>query len=686
MWSLFALTVLAEVAVLYLPGFFILKAIRWKTLTSIAVAPLVSIALSESLSIVYAKAGIFTSAFTLFLPLLFFSVLVFVVCTLRRRASAAAQNNKHAYKSSMSDAAIMLLYVVVALLIASFYFVEPLNGATSFSQESDNTAHLGYIQSFLASGNYSMLDASFYHDIAVSGESPNGSSTGGFYPAAWHCVAALAGSLVGAPATVAANAALFVFVVCVFPLSMYLFLSYITGNKRVVVACGSVVTLGFAAFPWGMITFGPLYPNMAAFSCVPLAVYLFMGFLDSLKGSETKRVDFLIIFLVGLFALASLQPNAVFTVGVLSIVFCLKAVYEVTAERKNAVRVILVGSCALLILVVWVALYKLPFLQSVVSFVWDPITSARQAVVNNFFLSYVNTSAQLFLAALVVAGCLYCFAKRNNRWVVGTYALTCFLVFIAAFSSGSLRSLFIGFWYTDCYRVAAMAAIAGIPLAAYGLYALFRIIQKAWAWCTRSCGITKGDLSKGGIFCFFVVATLLIYYPSFSIPGITAVNTPFGDFQARWHDENHSVNICILNEDEEKFLQNVQAIVPDESTIINVPDDGSVFGYGAYDLDVYYRRTGASAISHETEESKLIRLHLAEYAYNEDVQSAVTNSNAKYLLVLDQGEDPNGERYWFGHYNSEEWVGIDAVNDNTPGFKVVLAKGDMRLYEIEPVS
>ena len=77
---------------------------------------------------------------------------------------------------------------------------------------------------------------------------------------------------------------------------------------------------------------------------------------------------------------------------------------------------------------------------------------------------------------------------------------------------------------------------------------------------------------------------------------------------------------------------------------------------------------------------------LNEYANNLDVKEAVERSGAKYLLVLDQGEDKEGDRYWFGHYNSTEWVGIDAITDETPGFKVILAEDDMRLYEIESVG
>jgi len=42
---------------------------------------------------------------------------------------------------------------------------------------------------------------------------------------------------------------------------------------------------------------------------------------------------------------------------------------------------------------------------------------------------------------------------------------------------------------------------------------------------------------------------------------------------------------------------------------------------------------------------------------------------------------------WFYQYsNSEPWKGIDNIRDDPPRFKVVLSKGDMRLYEIKEAT
>lgn len=692
MWGLFALTILAEIAILYLPGFFLLSLLKWNTATRVVVAPLVSIALYEVFAIAYAEAGVFVSAFSLFIPLLILTACVFVVVfTKNAKVYSMPAPNRRSFKLACrhfadSNVAIMLLYVLVAAIVGLFYFVIPLDGAASFSQESDNTAHLGYIQSFLASGNYSTLDVSLYHDAQSPSETPTGSKEGGFYPAAWHCVAALAASLTGANAAIAANASLFVFVVVVIPLGVFLLIQTVLGGNKVVLCCGAVVSLAFSAFPWGMITFGPLYPNMAAFSLVLPVVCLFVNCIEALLGRDAKGfAGYLAVFSVGLFSLATLQPNAVFTVGVFLVPFCFHSIAKAVQGRSLPIRLVTLVGFVVFVGLMWLIAYKLPFMQSVVGFAWEPFTSLRQAVVNIALLSYSGSTAQPLLAVLVVLGGLACFVQGKNRWLIWTYVLMCFLVLIASFASGSLRSLLTGFWYTDSYRIAAMAALAGLPLAAYGLYSVYGALKWICARCKLGYRNAESP-TKGVVACLFVLSFCLLFYPSFSIVGILNVGTPFGDFEARWHDENHSVNICIMDEEEERFLEEVNGVVSSDDVILNIPDDGSVFAYGAYGLDVFYRRTGVAAIGKESAESEIIRQHLAEYANNSSVQEAVESCNAKYLLVLDQGSDPDGHRYWFGHYNSDEWVGIDAVNDYTPGFRVILSEGDMRLYAIESME
>ena len=68
---------------------------------------------------------------------------------------------------------------------------------------------------------------------------------------------------------------------------------------------------------------------------------------------------------------------------------------------------------------------------------------------------------------------------------------------------------------------------------------------------------------------------------------------------------------------------------------------------------------------------------------NIQVQEAVDDIDAEYVLLLDQGENDEEERQRFWSYYPEQWIGIEAISDDTPGFTVVLAEDDMRLYKID---
>ena len=179
---------------------------------------------------------------------------------------------------------------------------------------------------------------------------------------------------------------------------------------------------------------------------------------------------------------------------------------------------------------------------------------------------------------------------------------------------------------------------------------------------------------------------VFFYYPNFNIIGIGQVQTALGEFESEWFDYNNNIGACVLDHDEQEFLKEVRAVVGDD-LVINKPDDGSVFAYGSMGIDVFYKRTGIEGYYTDSEESQLFRNCLDEYIYNNKVQDAVERVGAKYLLLLDLDvNDTTQERYWYDHYYEDRWQGIDSISDDTPGFRIVLSEGDMRLYEIEPID
>lgn len=679
MWGQFFITVFVTVAIVYLPGFLALRLSRLSALPSLICAPVVSIVIYEILGIVYAHFGVFGSWLTMFLPAVVLPGALYCGLKICKRVPKV--------RTSYKTWAECALYAGIALILVLFFFVQPLNGPMSFSQGPDNSAHLSYIQNFIESGNYSTLDASFYHGISSQYESPTGSESGGFYPTAWHCIAALAGSLIGANAALAINASLFVFLVFVFPLGVLLFVKLLAKDNHFLIVCGSLVCLAFGAFPWGFLTFGPLYPNFASFALVPVVVSIFM-LMCSESEKRADRIKYILLLFFGFMSLAFLQTNALFTVGVILAPFCGVLIWRSVKKRYRkhkyalAIQILFLAIFVFLCAAIWYGINQMPFMQGIVSYPWAPFGSLRQELVNILLVSYSGSPAQPFLGFLVLLGIFYLLTKRENLWLVTTYGIVCVLCLAAAISSGALRSLLIGFWYTDSYRIAAMAALVGIPLAVYGVYALMKVLKRIWDWLAELFkGRKVGARLQVGL--ISTVFFAIIYYPNFTVIGIGDVQTAMGAFESGWFDTNNSLGACVMDGEEQKFLQEVSRVVPDGELVINKPDDGSVFAYGGFGIDVYYKRTGIEAYNTDSDDSKLIRMKLDEYASNEEVREAVKRAGSKYLLLLDQNtNDIKQERYWFDHYYEKSWVGMDAVTDNTPGFKVILAEGDMRLYEI----
>ena len=128
------------------------------------------------------------------------------------------------------------------------------------------------------------------------------------------------------------------------------------------------------------------------------------------------------------------------------------------------------------------------------------------------------------------------------------------------------------------------------------------------------------------------------------------------------------------------FLGEVKQIAGDD-LIVNNPYDGSVYGYAVSDLNLMYRMFGQLGKG-ETEASKHIRHGVNCISYNSVISRDIKQAGAKYLLVLDYGENGHEGIDMPGDHKAD-WVGIDSVDDSTPGFSLVLSEKDMRLYAIE---
>lgn len=679
----FILSCIVVAFVLYLPGFFILKATRLSQWEAFAFAPFVSIPAYCILGIVYEKAGLSASALSIGLPVLIVSLVVLGVSAGHKRTQR--QKTASAQASLQSSLGFYpLLYIGVGLAVYSFFYLSSMPTLGHVAETYDNVFHYNLIRSFVESGAWSSLDGSVYLDEGAN--YPYAFLSHEFYPAAWHTISSFAVSLFNVPVGVAANATNCVFITCVFSLSSCLFLNRLFKSNHLALLIGAFVTFAFGAYPWVILAHWPLYPNLVSTAFVPLLCFTFMQAVG-VSTPKKQRAVYVVLFVLGVMAIAFCQPNAVFVAMVILAPYVVyegsKAIAQYFArrnatankqEKPKRARIISGIILALLILAFWFLLFKLPFLQSTVNYYWPPLMSVTQAIASSISLSLALPLPQYVLGVMVLLGILYIVVKKRRlAWVIVSYALAA-CIFIAAASLGNcwLKHFLAGFWYTDPYRAAALVGVAGIPLAVAGLYALVRIVQKVLATLRPAHAEGKQNKIAAGI----VIALVCVAIYSPVAPG----NLPFFKHVQNITATHAGREIDVPYTDTEKnFVDRVNELIDEDDVVLNLPYDGSMMAYGLSDLPVYYRSIAGYGRTNESEQGALMREQLSSLATDEQVQEAVRETGADYVLIMANGKD---QMNFTSAYDPELWRGIESINENTPGFELVLSEGDKKLYRI----
>lgn len=690
MWIEFFFAALLACAFLYLPGYCLLRAFSLRRIVSFAAAPLVSVVAFAALSVACSICGLPCLWVSLVLPPVAAGLLVVTVRLVSGKAKMSDYGFPCLVKKQRAgyDGFCLGLYLFVGIALGLYVFVYNLDGPASVLQEYDNVFHLGVLRGFIETGQFSFLGLSLYPAAADASINPTPSSGLSFYPAAWHIVVALVAEAAQTNLAIAVNAVNFVLISVVFPASMFLLLRRVFYRLPIAIALGSLCALAFADFPWSFLVFGPLYPNLLSLVLFPIFCTAFISlFTEGL--SRLCRLASVLLVVTGGMALALSQPNAIFTAIVFLTPFCVYRLFGLIMDRKKGggnarcLAVFAGVAFSMAVLLLWAILYYLPFFQQgVLTDTWSSFTSLRQAIVNVLSVSYRVSSAQPLLGVLVIVGVAYTFRHRRYLWLSCSYFIMAFMYVLDVSLDGPLKHFLTGFWYSDSFRISANLAIFAIPLACLGLYVCYNVA----IWATEKL-YQKGSFAT----CTTKLAAVAVcviflagnYYPNFELRGFADIHTAFGSLGESIMKGNLVDGIKVFDKNEERFVQKVKNIVPEGALIINEPNDGSGFAYGLDGLNLYYRNMRGYGEENETPDSRMIREQLVSFASDPEVKTAVNSIGAEYLLLLDALEyESEKPRHYLLSYDSSEWVGIETINDDTPGFELVLSEGDMRLYKI----
>lgn len=664
MWVQFFIDVLFAIAVVFMPGYFLCRSVRFSIVVSMASAPLVSCTLLFLIAFIFLNLGISGPWFVLVVPLFFIAFLAYII---RSIIDTRLQSTERSSCNDIDGCSLttMALYVFLGLVIGALFLVKAFDGANSFAQQYDNYFHLNLIRQYLETGYYAqdgILD----------------------YPAAWHCLVAVIASFGAGELCIALNAVNYVLLSMVLPSGIFLFLRTFFGQNLWVLISGSVCSLAFTAFPWGLIAFGPLYPNLLSFVVLPAIMSLFaQGFLETQIKCKIRNF---IVFLVGCVGLLVMYPGAIFAGIVLIAPFVVSRIWNTEFKqqwlRKKAIRFLFACGFLGFVVAVWIICYKLPAFQATVSFTWPAYLSVFDAIINALLINWTPYCVpQLLLAIFVFVGAVRCIVKKQGIWLVASYVVALAILITAQSTEGTLKHVLAGFWYTDRFRIAAIATLAGIPLAAIGLSALIAGMYKV----LKIVNIRRKE-NLCYVCAFLIAVAVVLYFPNYdnsSEETKETVITPFGNVYDLIAERNSLSEEAVFSGEEVNFAKRAKEIVGDNALIANVPFDGSYLSSGVVGLNVAYRALETAGYWDGTTdpEGTLIRANLCNYMNDSATYDAVEDSGIRYVILFDI-YDKDGERMYDAAKDLSLWKGIMNISDDTPGFEVVLAEDDMRLYRL----
>ncbi len=687
--------IFAAVVALFVPGYLILRILRFSRLTAAAASPLASCVIYGVLPILYDAAHVRCDIVTMFAIPCIVLLGCFLISAQRMKTGNAvifrifvtpsSWRSRNNARDTGYDWAILLLYLGCGIAVGLIAFVANLGSPEAFFSRYDNQTHLNLAQAFVDSGQWCALHHKRYA-ASLACQIPMTSGSGSsFYPTTWHALVALVTLMAATKVTIASNALVFVVAAIVFPAGMYLLMRALFGDKRMVIAFGALASVAFATYPWVFAIKGPTFPNMLGYAVMLPFMAVVIGFAEQgLIRAQLPR--FVIFMLIAFASMAIAHTNSLFTAFVFLAAYGGHYIWKYAgahSEKRGRARTIAMLVYLAAIAAFWAFCITTPILHGVVGYNHIENNGFWFSLKGLLLLTLTINSIQYAVLIVVIVGIIGCI-RRRMWWILVPIAYMAFGYFISRYSAQPWLTIFMGLWYSLPYRAAACLCIFLMPVAALGFTDI-----------SRGCAALATKLVPPIRFVarypqtITAVLVVLFALATYAPVGITIhghyIQTPYNSVYGKLAEIYKQDANRVYGAEEVAFVDKALAITGKDALVINQPNDGSLFAYGVNHMNAYYR---SSALKRQTDDSNTLRKHLNEYATNQKVQEAVRDTGASYVLQLDQGVSYENLIKLPQYYkkNRNGWIGIDRIRDDTPGFTCVLAEGDMRLYRIDDLS
>jgi len=658
-WIEAAPVALVTIGWLLVPGLLAGYLLGLRGVAAWGLAPVIGIALIACTAVLSGFLGIgWSVGFVLLVSVAFVAVVAAIAFLLRRRAFLAADPDPR--RLTLAAGLGLLPAVVLGLTT----IIESMGAPDALSQTYDAVFHYNALAYINDSHHASALSLSALGNPHVPAF---------FYPAAWHDLASLVMMSGGASIPLAANAVTVAATVVLWPLSCLLLVRQLFGRNLAALVVTGTLSIGFTAFPWDLLGFGVLWPNLLGMSIAPALLAVVLTLTGWARDDSIGKVRAWLALAVGLVAAGFAHPNVLFSLVVLSVFPVAARVFarawRLHGEGRTVRGAIEAVAFVAIFSVSWWWAATTPKFESTRDQYWPPFETPANAVGEALFNATNRADALWLLSIVVILGV---FAAR--RWpvlwlLVAGHVTTTFLYVLTASINRMDTQKYTGYWYNDSHRLAAMLPITGVPLAVAGIVFLTMKIVGAVQAAEKAQTPEKPRRLAGipGLASAGVVAVALTLVVTVASGGLYPTDraTRF----AMTYDPQRP-NAVLLTDQMRDFYDKIAKEIPPDAVVAGNPFEGSSLLWALEDRKVlfpHFRNT-------TNDEMDLLAGHLDDMATDPAVCKAVNDFNVEYLLI-------GGAAF---RTVDSKWKYYSGLSDpfGLPGFELVDQSGPSKLYKI----
>lgn len=646
MWSSVIPFVAVTLALIFLPGTLVNLTAGLRPLSAVGFAPLVSTGVVAVAAIIWQLVGVPWGPLPIVLTTALTVGLAFAVRYLFKRFGWEPPLPEGAVRPGGVHPGWVLGGWATSIALLGRDVIQILGSPLNFSQTFDNIFHLNAVRWITENRMGSALDMRM-----TSAPEPSG-----FYPTAWHDLASGTLLTMGTVDPVRAqNALILVVTAVVWPLSCLLLTRRLLVPSRLNQLATGILSAAFTAFPFLLISFGVLYPNLLGLCLLPAMMAVAVDLLDIGDAPRSGPLGATwLLAAIGMVAIGLAHPNVALVlldvVGVIMIVYwAVPTVWRAARQRDWTRQAKFRG----IVLLGWLAGAALAL-----KVIRPPISAGRWPNPRNLFdtlvetvsLSPMEATVVLVPAGLTWLGVLAAIIRRKYLLPVLLHAGMTFLWFVAgAVPMGFFRDLIVGSWYSDPYRLAVLLPITAVPLAVIGFDFAFELVAKR-APVLRSIPL--------------LLAAALALTASIQFD-------PGRQGTIEWSAEHYRIRLDsnLVDSYEYRLIQRLPEIVPAGEVIAVNPWNGSSMAYAL----VGVQTTHTHVLFDETADEKTIREYLNQAENRPAVCSALAAEDVKWVLDFGNTRLVNGIIEPYRGFFFLQW---------TDGFEPVASEGPAVLYRI----